>query len=167
MKIIENVTIKNMSKKDLQQVISIQNKSFYFKNNIDQFKKILKKGNYFSYVIQLEEEIIGYCIMNYDGKENICNIISFAIAESYHRQGIGTILLQSIKDNAFILFGANKLCAIIPEHNLSAHLFAKNNNFKATKVYKNHFKFVHDDFQELDGYLFDFTKKQFKKESKQ
>lgn len=101
------------------------------------------------YVALIDGKVVGYLIR--ENEENRFNIINFAVDPKFRRQGVGTCLLDNVKQK----LNAQRRSEIVlqvREKNLAAQLFFKNAGFLAKSVVKA----CYEDCDE-DAYLMSYT----------
>ena len=89
-----------------------------------------------------ENKIVGYIIFNDD-----LEIIRLGVHPDYRRQGIGTELLNTIKNK--LKPKRDKLTIHVPDYAKDGHLFLASQGCVAADVIRNHFRKSHSDSYEF------------------
>jgi ribosomal-protein-alanine N-acetyltransferase len=77
--------------------------------------------------------------MIYELHKNKLNVLNFAVAPPYRRQGIGTQMIGKLVAK-LTTHRRSKVTLAVRESNLSAQLFFRQQEFKAVKVLKNFYE---------------------------
>lgn len=109
-----------MKKADIPWVLAIEQKSYEFPWTEGIFNDCLAVG-YHCFVIERENEIVGYAIVSIAAGE--CHILNICIHESHRKLGLGRRFMQ------YILEHAHKAGAIM------AYLEVRPSNIIATSLY--------------------------------
>lgn len=114
--------IREMTTRDLNEVMVIEQATFASSWPRDIFQQILENNNGHGYILTLKKEIIGYiCILK---KGNAIHLANFALKEEYRNKGMGTKFLQQIIDSVSGDFDF-------------IYLEVRKSNKKAIKLYEN------------------------------
>lgn len=130
------VHIRWMIRRDMPEVLEIQNACFYAPWNEESFLAVLRKRNCIGMVAELGEKIVGFYI--YELYKTKLRILNFAVLPEYHRCKIGSQLI----DKLISKLSAHRRTAITletRESNLPAQLFFKSHGFKAIKIIHNYY----------------------------
>lgn len=143
-----NLHIRWMIRRDMAQVLDIENQSFPLPWSEDTFLKWLRQRNCIGMVAERDERIFGY--MMYEFRKTYLHLHNIAAAPQRH--GVGTALVNKLKAK---MSSRNRLTADVRETNLDAQLFFKAMGFEAVKV-------IHDAYEEVaeDAYRFVYRLKQ-------
>lgn len=71
-------------------------------------------------------------------------IVKFAVAERYRRLGLGTKLLNDMKQKAGMSYTRRSFMFAVPERNFDAHAFLRARDVRATRVLRRHFGINND-----------------------
>lgn len=112
----------------------------------DEMKKLIpfKHHRYPSYVISLNDKIVGYCYLStFRPKEayDITAEITLYILPEGTQKGLGSMVLTKLEEEAKKLGIKNLIAVITGENEPSVKLFEKNNYFKAAHLKNVGFKF--------------------------
>ena len=142
--------IRYLIRRDLSQVLEIDNACFEFVWTKEDFIDCLRQKNCIGMVIEHEHKIIGFMI--YEFNKHFLKLLDFAVRPSHQRRGFGTQMIDCLKDKiGQQRRNRNEICCEIRESNLPAQLFFRAQGFTAVDVLKNHY----DDTDE-DAYLLSF-----------
>ena len=140
--------IRWLIRRDMQQVLDIEEASFEFPWDEDTFLQQLRQRNIIGMVYATEYSVLGYCI--YELHKTRYDIMNIAVHPRYRHQGVATSLVNRLinkLDNR-----RSAVSTIVRETNLSAQLFFQRQGFRATNVLRNWY----DDCDE-DGYAMQWT----------
>jgi ribosomal-protein-alanine N-acetyltransferase len=118
-------------KRDMGEVLVIENECFEFPWSEDDFTRTLRQRNAIIRVAEVGDCIAAYAI--YELHPSNIRLLNFAVRADLHRRGIGAELLSSIKGK-LIEGRRSKLIADVRESNLAAQLFFRSQGFKATAI---------------------------------
>jgi ribosomal-protein-alanine N-acetyltransferase len=128
--------------RDMPRILEIENEVFEYPWSEEDYRTYLKQRNVISMVIEVDDLVVGFMV--YELHKTHLNIPNFAITESYQRQGLGTKMIDKLKgklDNN----RRNHLIMEVRDSNIAAHLFLKNNDFKAVKIVRDAYEDCLDD----------------------
>jgi len=126
------VTLKEANYYNIDSIVEIEQKVFEFNWTKKEFIKYFHSNNCKFIIAESQERLCGYLI--YEFVNNKVEILNLAVNPSYLRKGIGTRLINYIKD-----FVDCDICAYVRETNLISQLFMKRNDFKCIEVVSNHY----------------------------
>lgn len=141
-------TVRWMVRRDMQEVLAIEEVSFTSPWTEVEFMRALRTSNNIGMVLELNDEVVGYCV--YALHRLHLEIVNLAVRPDLRRIGCGQTLVRSIKDKVEMHSRRNAVVAVVWENNLSAQLFLKSQGFQATLPFV---KRPYDDI-DGDGYLF-------------
>jgi len=137
-----------MIRRDMPEVIRIENKSFEFRWSEEDFIACLRQRNCIGMIAEHNELIIGFII--YELNEDRLNVINLAVDPQWRRRGVGTAMINKLIGKLSHQ-RRNRILLEVRETNLNALLFLRNNGFRAINILKDHY----DDSQE-DAYLMQY-----------
>lgn len=143
------VHIRWLIRRDMPQVLGIENECFEYPWNKSDFANVLRQSFTIGLVAEYQEMIVGYII--YQLLPGRISIMNLAVKSSMHRSGIGQQMLDLLKAK---LKEQNRkqIHTLVRETNLPAHLFLKSQGFRAVKVNKLEYIDSHE-----DSYLFEYN----------
>lgn len=137
--------IRWLIRRDMPEVMAIEQESFEYAWTEDEFLCILRQRNCIGMVAELDHEIVGFMI--YELHKSNLHVLNFAVADRHRRQGIGTRMVQRLVDKLSSQ-RRKEILLEVRERNVDAQLFFKCREFFAVTVLRNHY----DDTQE-DAYI--------------
>ena len=142
------VHIRWMIRRDMAEVIAIENESFEFPWSEDDFVRCLRQRNCIGMVAEMDDQVVGFMI--YELHKNRLHILNFAVADRYRRMGIGTQMVAKLAGKLSDQ-RRNRILLEIRETNLPAQLFFRENGFRAVSV-------LHQFYEDTpeDAYLMQF-----------
>lgn len=141
--------IRWMIRRDMPEILNIENLCFEFKWNEEDFIRCLRQRNCIGMVAEIDAEIVGFMI--YELHSSHLNIVNFAIRPDHQKKGIGRKQLDKLK-NKLTPERRSYLSLIVRESNLQAQLFLKKEGFVARKIHRNYY----DDCEE-SGYYMEYS----------
>jgi ribosomal-protein-alanine N-acetyltransferase len=145
-----------MIRRDMAEVLNIENHSFEFCWNEEDFLSALQTRNCIGMVAEYEEQVVGF--MLYELHKTHLHILNFAVHEDYRRLRVGSQLVMKLI-NKLSQQRRSRLELQIRDSNLEAHLFFKSMGFVATNVLHS----FYDDSPE-DAYTMEYFHKPLKSE---
>lgn len=139
-----------MNRADLKSILAIEEDSFEYPWNQEDFLNVMNNKDNSSHVLELKEQVIGYYI--YSLQKTKIEIINIAVDRLYRNKGVASQIVKNITDR-LELFDLKYVSVTVAEHNLPAQLFFKKCGFKYIKTFKNHY----EDYSG-DAYLLSFKK---------
>lgn len=128
--------IRWLIRRDMNEVMAIEQASFQDPWTEDEFLQVLRQRNCIGIVAELDRVIHGYAI--YELNEHDFNFLNFAVAESSRRSGVGRALIQRMKDK-LSQQGRRELVASVRETNLEGQLFLQAMGFRAEAVLRDYY----------------------------
>lgn len=142
------VEIRWLIRRDFEDVLHIENKSFDFPWTEEDFLYFLRLPNYIGMTAEHEGRIVGYMI--YEVHSSKLNIQNFAVSFDDRRLGVGSQMIQRLIGKLSHQ-RRDEITLKVRETNLSAQLFFSKQGFEATAVLRNEY----EDTEE-DAYLMKF-----------
>ena len=142
------VHIRWMIRRDMPEVLDIENQSFEFPWSEEDFIRCLRQRNCIGMVAEHDERVVGFMI--YELHKNRLHILNFAVDPSFQRRGVGDQMVGKLISK--LSHGRrNRILLEVRETNLSAQLFFRNVGFRAVSVLRD----FYDDTVE-DAYLMEY-----------
>ncbi len=143
-----DVHIRWMIRKDMRQVLHIEEDCFDNPWREDDFIRCLRQRNAIGMVAEVADGVVGFMI--YELHSNRLHILDFAVDPHCRRQGVGAKMIwkltTKLSNNR-----RGRLMVEIRETNLAGQLFFKAMGFRAVSVLRN----FYDDTTE-DAYLMQY-----------
>lgn len=138
-------SVRRMIRRDMEEVLRIEQDSFEFPWSEDQFIRTLRQRNCIGMVAERNDHVEGYMV--YELHKSRIHVLDLAVNESLHGCGCGTALMKKLQGK-LSPERRNRILVEVRESNLDAQLFFKAMGFRATSVLRG----FYDDCVE-DAYL--------------
>lgn len=142
-----NIHVRWMIRRDLCDVVDIENEAFEFPWSEDEFIRCLRQRNCIGMLAEdtTTKRILGFMV--YELGKTKLHVLDFAIRKECRRQGVGRALLEKLK--AKLWPGRRtRIMLEVRETNLDGQLFWQSQGFKAVSVLRD----FYDDTDE-DAYV--------------
>jgi ribosomal-protein-alanine N-acetyltransferase len=146
------VHIRWMIRRDMAEVLDIENRSFEFPWSEEDFIRCLRQRNCIGMVAEYDEQVVGFMI--YELHKNRLHILNFAVHPDFRRRHVGTSMVRKLIGK-LSQQRRNRILLEIRETNLDAQLFFRDLDFRAISVLRD----FYDDTTE-DAYLMQFRYQQ-------
>jgi len=131
------VHIRWMIRRDMPAVLAIEELSFEFPWNEEEFIRCLRQRNSIGMVAEIDDLIVGYMI--YELHKNRLHITNFAVSPTNRRFSIGSQMIDKLKSKLSYT-RRNRLMLEVRETNLAAQLFFKEQGFRAISVLRGFYE---------------------------
>jgi ribosomal-protein-alanine N-acetyltransferase len=142
------VHIRWMIRRDMPEVLRIEEQSFEFPWSEEDFIRCLRQRNCIGMVAEHDESIVGFMI--YELHKNRLHVLNFSVHEDYRRCGVGEQMLGKLITKLSHQ-RRNRIMLEVRETNLDAQLFFRKMGFRAISVLRD----FYDDTIE-DAYLMQY-----------
>ncbi len=142
------VHIRWMIRRDMMEVLEIENQSFEFPWSEDDFIRCLRQRNCIGMVAEHDERVAGFMI--YELHRNRLHILNFAVGPDFRRRGVGQQMVEKLIGKLSSQ-RRNRILLEVRETNLDAQLFFRDLGFRAISVLRD----FYDDTTE-DAYLMQY-----------
>jgi [ribosomal protein S18]-alanine N-acetyltransferase len=131
------VHIRWMIRRDMPEVLNIEQQSFEYAWTEEDFLRCLRQRNCIGMVAEQDEKVIGFMI--YELHKAKLHILNFAVSPAFRRFGVGSQMVGKLVSK---LSGhrRTKITLEIRESNLSAQLFFRSQGFKAVRVLRSYYE---------------------------
>lgn len=143
-----DVQIRWLIRRDMPEVLRIEQQSFEFAWTEEDFLCCLRQRNCIGMVAERDQEIVGFMI--YELHKSRLNILNFAVAPQNRRQSVGSQMVMRLVDK-LSQQRRKEILLEVRERNLDAQMFFKEQSFRAVRVLRSHY----DDTCE-DAYIMQF-----------
>jgi ribosomal-protein-alanine N-acetyltransferase len=143
-----DVHIRWMIRRDMDQVLEIEQSAFEFPWSEEDFVACLRRRNCIGMVAERGDRVVGFMI--YELHKTRLHLLNFAVAADLRRSGIGTQMVEKLVAKLSSQ-RRTRLSLEVRETNLEAQLFFKGAGFRATSVLRD----FYDDSPE-DAYLMQY-----------
>lgn len=137
-----------MIRRDMPEVMAIENASFQFPWAEEDFVRCLRQRNCIGMVAEFDQGVIGFHVYEMHAKR--LHILNFAVHPDYRRRGVGRQMLDKLASK-LTFQRRNRVQLEVRETNLSAQLFFHSQGYLAISVVRD----FYEDTPE-DAYLFEF-----------
>jgi ribosomal-protein-alanine N-acetyltransferase len=141
-----------MVRRDISDVVAVEQKSFEFPWSEDDFLYCLRRRNSLGMVAEYNNTIVGFMI--YEIPKDKIHLLNLAVAPNFKRCGIGTAMVTKLA-NKLVTQNRNRVYLEVREYNLNAQLFFRSQGFRATKILKNYY-----DKTDEDAYVMQYQRQQ-------
>lgn len=139
---IFDVPTRWLIRRDIPEVLRIEQENFEFPWTKEEFVQCLRQKNCLGIVAEHEAEIVGYMI--YELHKSRLDLLNLAVEKSLHRHSIGTQLIDRLKDK-LSQSKRTSLRVEVRETNLAAQCFLRDLGFKVSKVFSDHYEETDED----------------------
>jgi len=142
------VHIRWMIRRDMQEVLDIENESFEFPWLEEDFIRCLRQRNCIGMVAEHDDRVVGFMI--YELHKTRLHVLNFAVSSVCRRRGIGSQMVAKLVGK-LSLERRTRIMLEVRETNLPAQLFFRGSGFRAVSVLRDYY----DDTPE-DAYLMQY-----------
>jgi len=142
------VHIRWMIRRDMPEVLGIEEEGFEFPWSEDEFLRCLRQRNCIGMVAEHDERVVGFMI--YELNKTRIHVLNFAVARDHRRCGVGRQMISKLLGKLSSQ-RRTRITLEVRERNLPAQLFFRANGFRAVSVLRS---FYHDTPE--DAYLMQF-----------
>ncbi|MFO0908503.1 MAG: ribosomal protein S18-alanine N-acetyltransferase [Isosphaeraceae bacterium] len=145
------VHIRWMIRRDMPEVLAIEQTSFEFPWCEEEFLRVLRQRNCIGMVAEYGERVVGFMI--YELHKNKLQVLDFAAHPDFRRMGVGRQMLAKLVGK-LSTHRRTRIALHVRETNLPAQLFYKVMGFRASSVAREHYADTGEDAY-LMQYLLD------------
>ena len=136
------VHIRWMIRRDMPEVVRIENDSFEFPWSNEDFVRCLRQRNCIGMVAEHEDRVVGFMI--YELHKTRIHVLNFAVAPEYRRRGVGCQMVAKLIAKLSSQ-RRSRIVLEVRETNLPAQLFFRDNGFRAVSVLKSYYEDTPED----------------------
>jgi len=136
------VHIRWMIRRDMPEVLAIEEQAFEFPWQEEDFIRCLRQRNCIGMVAEAGERVVGFMI--YELHKTRLHILNFAVHEQLRRRGIGAQMARKLMSK-LSLDRRSRIVLEIRETNLPAQLFFRSLGFRAVSVLRNFYEDTPED----------------------
>lgn len=136
------VHIRWMIRRDMPEVLAIENSCFEFPWSEDDFIRCLRQRNCIGMVADLDDEVVGFMI--YELHKTRLHLLNFAVSARHRRQKVGSRMINKLAAK----LSAQRRTRIIlevRETNLAAQLFFRQQGFRAVSLLRDFYEDTTED----------------------
>lgn len=142
------VHMRWMIRRDMPEVLEIENKCFEFPWFEEDFIRFLRQRNCIGMVGESDELVVGFMV--YELHKTRLYVLNFAVHPGFQRRGVGVAMCQKLISK-LNLQRRNRIFLEVRETNLDAQFFFRDMGFRAISVLRDFYNF--DDGTAEDAYL--------------
>ena len=136
------VHIRWMIRRDMPDVLDIENCSFEFPWSEEDFIRCLRQRNCIGMVAEIDDAVVGFMI--YELHKNKLHLLNFAVGRHWRRRGIGTQMINKLVSK-LSQQRRTRITLEVRETNLSAQLFFRHGGFRAVSVLREYYEDTPED----------------------
>lgn len=136
------VHIRWMIRRDMPEILNIEQHCFEFPWSEDDFIRCLRQRNCIGMVAELDDQIVGFMI--YELHKSRLHILNFAVHSEFRRRGIGHQMVAKLVSKLSHQRRTRVLLEI-RETNLDAQLFFRASGFRAVSVLRDFYEDTTED----------------------
>ncbi|HPM80023.1 MAG TPA: ribosomal protein S18-alanine N-acetyltransferase [Candidatus Anammoximicrobium sp.] len=136
------VHIRWMIRRDMPEVLDIENRSFEFAWTEEDFIRCLRQRNCIGMVAEHDERVVGFMI--YELHKNRLHILNFAVHPEFRRRGVARGMVRKLIGKLSPQ-RRNRILLEIRETNLAAQLFFRETGFRAISVLREFYEDTPED----------------------
>jgi ribosomal-protein-alanine N-acetyltransferase len=142
------VHIRWMIRRDMPEVLTIEEDSFEFPWSEEEFLRCLRQRNCIGMVAEYDQRVVGFMI--YELNKTRIHVLNFAVARDYRRLGVGRQMVSKLIAKLSSQ-RRTRVALEVRERNLPAQLFFRAGGFRAVSVLRNFYQDTPE-----DAYLMQF-----------
>ncbi|MGQ9576097.1 MAG: ribosomal protein S18-alanine N-acetyltransferase [Thermoguttaceae bacterium] len=128
--------IRWMIRRDMPEVLAIEQQSFEFPWSEEDFLRCLRQRNCIGMVAEHDERVVGFMV--YELNKTRIHVLNFAVALDHRRCGIGRQMISKLIGKLSSQ-RRTRITLEVRETNLAAQLFFRANGFRAVSVLRNYY----------------------------
>jgi ribosomal-protein-alanine N-acetyltransferase len=136
------VHIRWMIRRDMPEILQIEQQSFEFPWSEEDFVRCLRQRNCIGMVAECEEQIVGFMI--YELHKTRLHILNFAVHNAFRRHGVGRQMAAKLISKLSHQ-RRTRILLEVRETNLDAQLFFRSTGFRAVSVLRDFYQDTTED----------------------
>jgi ribosomal-protein-alanine N-acetyltransferase len=136
------VHIRWMIRRDMPEILEIEDRSFEFPWSEEDFIRCLRQRNCIGMIAESDDRVVGFMI--YELHKNRLHILNFAVHPKFRHQGVGTQMAQKLIGKLSHQ-RRTRILLEVRETNLSAQLFFRDAGFRAVSVLRDFYEDTTED----------------------
>lgn len=142
------IQLRWMIRRDMQEVLSIEQEAFEFPWSDEDFTRCLRQRNCIGMVAEVGDSVVAFMI--YELHRTRLHVLNFAVRRSHRRLGIGSQMMGKLFAKLSVE-RRDRILLEVRERNLPAQVFFRSLGYRAISVLKD----FYEDSTE-DAYLMQF-----------
>jgi [ribosomal protein S18]-alanine N-acetyltransferase len=130
------VHIRWMIRRDMPEVLDIENQCFEYPWSDDDFINCLRQRNCIGMVAEHDDRVVGFMI--YELHKTRIHVLNFVVDKDYQRRGVGSQMIAKLTAK-LSQQRRSRIVLEVRETNLSAQLFFRENGFRAVSVLRSYY----------------------------
>ena len=139
------VRVRWMVKEDLDAVFRIENESFEYPWQPEDFVRVLLRKGDLAMVAEIGRQVAGFIVYEV-GRAKI-HVLNLAVSADHRRRGVGRAMVDRLKEN-LVPQGRSRITLEIGERNLDGQLFFREQGFVAEVVLRGWY----EEWRDEDAY---------------
>ncbi len=131
------VHIRWMIRRDMPEVLYTEQQSFDYPWTEEDFLRCLRQRNCIGMVAEQGEKVVGFMI--YELHKSKLHILNFAVHSEWRRSGVGSQMVAKLISK-LSSHRRTRITLEVRETNLTAQLFFRKQDFRATRVLRSYFE---------------------------
>lgn len=136
------VHIRWMIRRDMPEVLGIEQASFPFAWSEDEFLRVLRRRNCIGMIAEQGERVVGFMI--YELHKSKLQVLNFAVDPEFRRGGVGAQMIAKLIGKLSTQ-RRSQIVLYVRESNLAAQLFYRNLDFRAVEVVREFYEDTGED----------------------
>ena len=136
------VHFRLMIRRDMPEILDIEDRSFEFPWSEEDFIRCLRQRNCIGMVAECNDQTVG--LMIYELHKNRLHILNFAVHPEYLHQGIGLQMAENLMSKLSHQL-RTRILLEVRETNLNAQLFFRTAGFRAVSVLRDFYEDTTED----------------------
>jgi ribosomal-protein-alanine N-acetyltransferase len=137
-----SIRIRAMIRRDMPEVLKIENESFEFKWTEEDFLACMRQRNCNHMVAEHNNHVVGFMI--YELHKTCLHVLNFAVASTFRRLQVGAQMIEGLV-NKLSQQRRQEIVLEVRETNLAAQLFYHNQGFRAEGILRKHYADSNED----------------------
>ena len=146
-----HVHIRWMVRRDMPNVLAIENESFEYPWTEDNFVMVLRRRNCIAMVAEVDERIVGFMV--YDLYKNNLQLRNIAVDPDCRYRGVGKSMIEKLRSK-LVEGRRSRIVMKVRETNLNGQLFLKACGFRCDGILPSSGDFPEAQPDDEPGYLF-------------
>jgi ribosomal-protein-alanine N-acetyltransferase len=131
------VHIRWMIRRDMPEVLQTEQESFEYSWTEEDFLRCLRQRNCIGMVAEQGEKVVGFMI--YELHKAKLHILNFAVSPAQRRSGVGAQMVAKLISK-LSSHRRTRITLEVRETNLVAHLFFRQQGFRAVRVLRSYYE---------------------------
>lgn len=132
-----SVTCRWMVRRDMPEVLAIEQQSFEFAWSEEDILSCLRQQNCIGMIAEQNDKIVGFMI--YELLKSQLHLLNFAVLETSRRQGVGSTMISKLI-RKLEQQKRTEIRTEVRESSIAAQLLFKALGFRATKVLRDYYE---------------------------